>query len=309
MPNRQYSIPACPGWAFIYGRYCVKQYIGLGSLIFLILGANSSPAMDCRLGAEYYQQARSESDSQQVIAWLHRSVQVCPNFNAWYMLGLLYSNQGETDQAIDAFIHARAAAGSAKTEALALARQAELLARNGQLYRAVHALELAKRFHPEPTPEWLEELLKNTRIHTYQSIIPANDIADILVGGTQISKHSRFAVRPAVNLPVHFDFDQANLNPAGSRQVSELGHALARIQMKQWSFLLVGHTDKRGSSTYNQTLSENRAHTVKMELERRFPSLVGKLDTRGRGESELLYNGDTEVDHMLNRRVKVVIED
>ena len=119
----------------------------------------------------------------------------------------------------------------------------------------------------------------------------------------------RFAVRPAVNLPVHFDFDQAQLNSAGTRQVLELGRALARNQMNKQSFLLVGHTDKRGSRAYNQALSENRASTVRRELERKFPFLAGRLKTRGRGESELLYNGDTEVDHRLNRRVKVVIED
>jgi outer membrane protein OmpA-like peptidoglycan-associated protein len=33
------------------------------------------------------------------------------------------------------------------------------------------------------------------------------------------------------------------------------------------------------------------------------------LETHGRGESNLLYNGDTENDHLLNRRVKVVIEE
>ena len=269
--------------------------------------SGSSAAMNCRLGSEYYRQARSETDPNRSIEWLNQSVQVCSNFNAWYMLGLLYSNQIETDQALDAFIHARAAAGSAKTEALALARQGELLARAGQLPRGLRALELAKRFHPEPAPDWLEDSLKNVRIQTYQTIIPAADIAYIFEIGTQTSMDGRFAVRPAVNLPVHFDFDQANLNPAGSRQVSELGRGLARTQMKHWSFLLVGHTDKRGSSAYNQTLSENRAHTVKMELERQFPSLVGKLETRGQGESELLYQGDTEVDHMLNRRVKVTV--
>ena len=223
------------------------------------------------------------------------------------MLGLLYSNQGETDQAIDAFIHAKAAAGSVKTEALALARQGELLSRTRQWPRALRAFELAKRFHPEPAPAWLEDSLKNARIQTYQTIIPATDIAHIFETGTQISMDGRFAVRPAVNLPVHFAFDQANLNPAGNRQVIELGRALARIQMEQWSFLLVGHTDKRGSKAYNQVLSDKRADTVKVELERQFPSLAGRLKARGRGETELLYDGESEVDHMLNRRVKVTL--
>jgi OOP family OmpA-OmpF porin len=84
-----------------------------------------------------------------------------------------------------------------------------------------------------------------------------------------------------------------------------LGRALADPAMHQWSFLLVGHTDKRGTMTYNQALSENRAATVKLELQRRFPSLAGRLQTSGRGETELLYDGDSEEDHMLNRRVEV----
>jgi outer membrane protein OmpA-like peptidoglycan-associated protein len=263
--------------------------------------------MDCRLGANYYQRAKLETDQNIVIEWLNKSVEVCPNFNAWYMLGLVYTRQGIPDKAIDAFTHARKEAGSSKSEALALIRQAELLAYRGQLPRALHAFELAKRFYPEPTPEWLENSLKKARIQTHQSIIPAAEIAYIFEGGTQISRDGRFVVLPAVNLPIHFDFDRADLNSTGSLQVIELGRALARTKMMQWSFLLVGHTDKRGSKFYNQTLSEYRAHTVRMELERQFPSLIGKLEHRGRGETQLLYDGESEEDHMLNRRVKVTL--
>jgi outer membrane protein OmpA-like peptidoglycan-associated protein len=285
----------------------MKPYIRIGILIFLTGWSGAALATNCRLAADYYYQAKSETDSGRIIDWLNRSVQACPNFNAWYMLGLIYADQGQTDQALDAFFHARTAAGSARTEALALARQADMLSRRRQWLRALRALELAKRFHPDPVPQWLEVSLKNARIKTYHTIVPAADIAHVFDSGTQISADGRFAVRPAVNLPVHFDFDQAELSPTGSRQVVELGRALTRIQLKQWSFLLVGHTDERGSRRYNQTLSENRAQSVKIELEQQFPSLIGRLKTRGRGESELLYSGHTEVDHLLNRRVRVTL--
>lgn len=281
----------------------------LSLIIFACISAlpRISAAMDCRLGADYYDQAKSETDPQRVIEWLQRSAEVCPNFNTSYMLGLIYSQQGEIDSAMTAFTRARTEAVSAKTEALALARGGEILARTGQLPRALHALELAKRFHPAPAPAWLEASLKNTRIKINHSLIKAADIAYVLESGTQISTDGRFAVRPAVNLPVHFDFDQADLNSAGTRQVIELGRALSRASMKQWSFLLVGHTDKRGSMAYNQTLSEKRAKTVKLELERRYPALSARLESRGRGETELLYKGDSEEDHMLNRRVQVTL--
>jgi outer membrane protein OmpA-like peptidoglycan-associated protein len=266
-----------------------------------------SAAMDCLLGADYYHQARSESNPQQVIELLKRSAQVCPNFNALYMLGLMYTQQEEIESAMASFRQARTRAVSSKAEALALAREGELLARTGRLTRALKALELAKRFHPAPVPAWLEASLKDIRIKIHQSFIPAADIAHVFESGTQYSRDGRFAVRPALNLPVHFDYDRADLNSAGTRQVMELGRALADPAMQQWSFMLVGHTDRRGTMTYNQALSENRAATVKMELQRRFPSLTGRLETSGRGETELLYDGNSEEDHMLNRRVEVTL--
>lgn len=285
----------------------MKRFVWMGGLFFLIALSDACLAMDCQLGQNYYHQAKLETIPQRRIEWLHRSLQACSSFNAWYMLGLLYKHQGQTDQAIDAFTQARIEAGPSKVEALALGRKGELLAQTGQLPQALRALELAKRFHPTPAPHWLEKSLKNTRLHYYRSVMSAEEIAAFLEAGMQTSKDGRFAIRPAVNLPVHFDFDRADLNSAGSRQVSELGRALARPKMIPWSFLLVGHTDKRGSTAYNQILSERRANTVMIKLEKQFPSLLGRLEAAGRGETELLYDGDNEVDHMLNRRVRVTL--
>jgi outer membrane protein OmpA-like peptidoglycan-associated protein len=279
----------------------------MGGVFSLIVLAGSSLGMDCQLGEKYYQQAKLETEPKRRIDWLHRSLKVCPNFNAWYMLGLLYKYQGQTVQAIDAFSHARAEAGPAKSEALALGRQGELLSQTGQLPQALRALELAERFHPAPPPDWLKTSLKNTRLQYYRTVVSAEEIASSLNAGMQTSKDGKFVIRPAVNLPVNFDFDRADLNAKGNRQVLELGWALVHLKMKGWSFLLVGHTDKRGSVAYNQILSEKRATTVRTELERQFPSLIGRLAAEGKGETDLLYDGNGEVDHLLNRRVKVTL--
>ena len=285
----------------------MKRYFWLGVLLSLIVFSGSSLAMDCRLGEKYYFQAKSTTDPVRITEWLQRSIAVCPNFNAWYMLGLLYKKQGQINDAIDAFDQAGKNARTSKLEALALARQGELLAQTGQFFQALRALKAAKRFHPEPAPDWLEKSLKNARVQSCRVVMPAEEIASFLEISTQSSRDRRFAIRPGVNIPVQFDFDRSELNPRGIRQITELGKALTREKMRSWSFLLVGHTDKRGTPAYNQVLSEKRAHTVKMELERRFPSLIRRLKTEGRGETELLYDGDTESDHMLNRRVKVTL--
>jgi outer membrane protein OmpA-like peptidoglycan-associated protein len=284
----------------------MKRIVWMG-LLSLIVFSGSSAAMDCRLGEKYYFQAKSAADPVRSIDWLRRSIEVCPNFNAWYMLGLLYKNQGKINEAMDAFVRAGENAGPSKAEARALARRGELLTQTGQLFQALRAFKLAKRFHPAPAPDWLEKSLKNARIQACRVVMPAEEIVSFLAAGTQISKDRRFAIRPGVNIPVQFDFDRSDLNSRGIRQINELGEALTREKMRSWSFLLVGHTDKRGTTAYNQILSEKRAHSVKMELERRFPSLIRRLKTEGRGETELLYEGDIESDHMLNRRVKVTL--
>ena len=285
----------------------MKRFVFFGVPVIIAIWYGLAPAVDCRLGADYYYRAKSAANQQQRIEWLQRSTAVCPNFNAWYMLGLLFRAQGQLDQAVDAFIQARAVAGSIRAEALALGRKGAILSRMGHLPRALRALELAKRFHPPPAPAWLDITLRNARIQSFQSIIAGEDIASFLDAGLYVSKNGKFTVRPTVNLPVHFDFDRADLNSAGSRQVFELGRALSRAKMRQSSFLLVGHTDKRGPGWYNQILSEKRANTVKLKLEQMFPSLVGQLKATGRGETQLLYDGEDETDHRLNRRVKVTL--
>src|SRR5210317_898373 len=126
----------------------MKRFIWISSLLSLIVFSDTSVAMDCRLGEKYYFQAKSATDPVRSIEWLHRSIAVCPNFNSWYMLGLLYKNQGQINEAIDAFVQAGENAGTSKVEALALARKGVLLAQTGQLFQALRALKLAKRFHP-----------------------------------------------------------------------------------------------------------------------------------------------------------------
>ena len=278
-----------------------------GALIMLAAWPGLASAMDCRRSADAYERAKSAGDRQEGIEWLQRSIAACPNFNAWYMLGRLYAKQGRLDQAAHAFARARSVAGTPQAEALALGRQGEVLAQAGQRHQALRALERANQFHPRPAPDWLAAALRSARIHSHRQIMAAAEIAAFLYPRDAIDKNGRFSVRPAVNLPVHFEFDRADLNARGNRQVLELGRALSGARMRPVSFLLVGHTDKRGSRAYNQMLSERRALTVKMALERRFPSLIGKLQATGRGETQLLYDGDDETDHLLNRRVKITL--
>ena len=72
--------------------------------------------------------------------------------------------------------------------------------------------------------------------------------------------------RPAVDLQIYFDFDSAAITPKAVPQLTNLGNALAKAELKGSVITINGHTDAKGTDTYNQQLSERRAETIKQYL-------------------------------------------
>ena len=70
-------------------------------------------------------------------------------------------------------------------------------------------------------------------------------------------------------------------------QVTELGEALTSSDLKGRTFVVAGHTDAKGSETYNQGLSERRADAVKRFLLEKYGLEADRLVTVGYGASKL----------------------
>ena len=68
-----------------------------------------------------------------------------------------------------------------------------------------------------------------------------------------------------------------------------------------------GHTDSRGGTKINETLSEKRAKSVKSYFESKEGRMSYKLAAKGFGESKPIENNETEEGRALNRRVDIVI--
>ena len=80
-----------------------------------------------------------------------------------------------------------------------------------------------------------------------------------------------------------FDFDKALLKPAGKTMLDDLAKELKGVQYEV--VLVTGHTDRFGSESYNQKLSERRAHAVKDYLVGRdIPA--DKITAEGKGKSQ-----------------------
>lgn len=98
---------------------------------------------------------------------------------------------------------------------------------------------------------------------------------------------------------VFFDYDSATLKPGAYSELSRVANVLNRYP--DTLITVEGHTDARGSETYNQQLSERRADAVKATLvqmgvdERRIQAV-------GYGESQPISSN-----YDMNRRVNIVI--
>jgi outer membrane protein OmpA-like peptidoglycan-associated protein len=110
--------------------------------------------------------------------------------------------------------------------------------------------------------------------------------------------------RPSIDLEVNFDYNSDNIGSKAVPQVTALGDALASSDLKGSTFILSGHTDAKGSETYNQGLSERRAEAVKRFLAEKYGIDASNLVTVGYGKTRLKNpSGPLSSE---NRRVQVI---
>ena len=110
-------------------------------------------------------------------------------------------------------------------------------------------------------------------------------------------------VARSINIEVYFEFDSAALNSTAIEQLRPLGEALSSADLESGRYLIIGHTDAKGSASYNQTLSERRAASVRRYLVQRFPVQPNALISIGLGETQLKRFAEPHAG--INRRVEI----
>ena len=120
--------------------------------------------------------------------------------------------------------------------------------------------------------------------------------------------------KPKLNEPIrlnniHYDFDKATIRPDARPELDRLVAYLLdnpniRVEMSS-------HTDSRGSDSYNQRLSQQRANSVKAYLVEHGVA-SSRIVSVGYGETRLLNrcsNGVpcSEEEHQLNRRTEIKV--
>jgi outer membrane protein OmpA-like peptidoglycan-associated protein len=103
---------------------------------------------------------------------------------------------------------------------------------------------------------------------------------------------------------VLFGFDRSDLGANAATNLDKLINVLNKYP--DTDIKILGHTDNKGTDTYNLGLSERRAASVSSYLKDHGIS-SSRVSTKGMGENDPIASNDTEEGRSQNRRVEFVI--
>lgn len=121
---------------------------------------------------------------------------------------------------------------------------------------------------------------------------------------TKVAKIVKESKAPSVDLEIQFAYNSATIQPKSVPLLINLGKALGSADLEGATFLVAGHTDAKGSNSYNQTLSERRAAAVRNFLTKSFKLDDSTLIAIGFGEEQLKLPSSPNSGE--NRRVQIV---
>ena len=155
------------------------------------------------------------------------------------------------------------------------------------------------------TAEQLQALFENQQTRGLV-LTPAEEPAtDAIVEDSAIAiepapDYIEVAADAQINFQIAFEFDSAALRDSEKVKLTSLCEALNATDIPL--FRIVGHTDAKGSDSYNQGLSLLRAEEVKRHLVEECGVDAARLDASGVGEAFPFDAADPDADS--NRRVE-----
>ncbi len=116
-------------------------------------------------------------------------------------------------------------------------------------------------------------------------------------------------LRVNLDSDVLFEFDSAEVSPAAASALEQLAFLIQRDA--KGDVIVAGHTDSKGTLSYNLTLSQRRAEAVKFWLTTRGDITTHSIRTFGHGEADpvarntLADGSDNPQGRAQNRRVEI----
>lgn len=283
-------------------------------------------AADCELGNRYLvlaQERVKNYATDEAEAFLQKAVESCPSYAAYEQLGELAAQSSDFEhraRAAEAFVSAHELATTDAARAQTLYQYASLLDASGDPQNAYPMIKAAKTLDSgnasilalekkldeqvsKPTTEQLRAGLKGS---LYRPLRLASLAGSSGAGRTMAATVRAGAPRGSNNIPIHFVTGTTTVDDETRPNIRTLANALTDPEFAGSSFVLIGHADERGSEEENMALSWRRATAVRGMLQSVQPSLKGRLDISGRGETEPLDTGHDDGAYRANRRIQVL---
>ena len=141
------------------------------------------------------------------------------------------------------------------------------------------------------------------RIKATDHITVTEKIADI---GGEVTYRLEPIIKkkPIIMRNLFFATNRATILPESEPELLNLYNLL--VEYPEMRIRITGHTDNVGTDRFNQSLSEQRANSVRDDLIRRGIK-ADRIEAEGKGESEPITTNDTDEGRAQNRRVEFTI--
>jgi outer membrane protein OmpA-like peptidoglycan-associated protein len=300
----------------------------VGSMMVALLACTGAQAAsDCQLGQRYLQLAKDRMAAfaqDEALDFLRQSSTACPSYEAYQQLGELAAQSAEREQqseAVNAFVQAHSLASNDESRARSLYHYARLLSLQNDPQNAYPLIKQAQQLKRgdgeiEALAGHLEEQIRNPKTDQIvrglrDSLYQPLRVAAVSSGAGNAQPTAARRVgssKPSVNIQINFIEDSTEVDAQTRPNVAILARAMADPALAGGRFMFVGHADVRGSDEHNMELSRRRSQALSESIIALEPSLKGRIDVTGRGESEPLDANFSENAHRANRRLQVLLE-
>ncbi|MFQ5559025.1 MAG: OmpA family protein [Nitrospinota bacterium] len=130
---------------------------------------------------------------------------------------------------------------------------------------------------------------------------------DLNYVGKKVIKNQKTSL--GISFKINFDYDSSEINEDSYKIIVALGKTIESKLFLKDRFRIIGHTDSRGTESYNKGLSLRRAESVKQMLTDFFSVEPEKLIVEGVGETRPIASNDTDEGRARNRRVEILREE
>ena len=223
-------------------------------------------------------------------------------------MALVALRMGLVAEAENSRVLANSATDSLKRETLArqlarseaLRRQSE--AASAEQRQMSQAQIDSLRRHNEMIQQQADSLRRANEAANEQLNNALNQLRNLVTEITNLRETSRGIVISLSD--ILFDVNRATLKPGAEANVRRIAAILQQYPDRQ--IAVEGHTDATGSDAYNQTLSEDRAASVRASLiAGGVPQ--GQITSKGFGKTQPVATNDTPAGRQQNRRVEIIV--